>query len=152
MAAMSCLADSCLADSSLLMPCTHEEADTRMLLHVSHAARNGVQKVMIKTVDTDVLVIAVSQWHLFQLAELWIAIGVGIKWRFIAVHDLANSLGTDHCRALPFFHALTGCDTTSSFFGHGKKGAWETGICLMTSLNHLYCFLASQVLRILLST
>lgn len=25
---------------------------------------------------------------------------------------------------LPAFHALTGCDTTSSFFGKGKKTAW----------------------------
>lgn len=24
------------------------------------------------------------------------------------------------------FHALTGCDTVSSFVGHGKKGAWAT--------------------------
>ena len=26
--------------------------------------------------------------------------------------------------ALPVFHALTGCDTVSSFAGHGKKTAW----------------------------
>ena len=24
------------------------------------------------------------------------------------------------------FHALTGCDTVSSFVGHGKKTAWNT--------------------------
>lgn len=27
--------------------------------------------------------------------------------------------------ALPAFHALTGCDTTSAFFGKGKKKAWN---------------------------
>ena len=27
--------------------------------------------------------------------------------------------------ALPAFHALTGCDTTSAFFGKGKKTAWS---------------------------
>lgn len=27
--------------------------------------------------------------------------------------------------ALPAFHALTGCDTTSAFFGKGKKKAWS---------------------------
>ncbi len=28
--------------------------------------------------------------------------------------------------ALPMFHALTGCDTVSSFCGRGKKTAWNT--------------------------
>ena len=27
--------------------------------------------------------------------------------------------------ALPAFHALTGCDTTSAIFGKGKKTAWS---------------------------
>ena len=26
---------------------------------------------------------------------------------------------------LPFFHAVTGCDTVSAFSGRGKKGAYE---------------------------
>ena len=26
--------------------------------------------------------------------------------------------------ALPLFHALTGCDTTSAFLGYGKRSAW----------------------------
>lgn len=28
--------------------------------------------------------------------------------------------------ALPMFHAVTGCDTVSSFFGIGKKTAFQT--------------------------
>ncbi|KAG7169075.1 hypothetical protein Hamer_G024294 [Homarus americanus] len=32
--------------------------------------------------------------------------------------------GTREGAALPMFHALTGCDTVSSFSGHGKKTAW----------------------------
>ena len=42
-------------------PCNHEEADTRMLLHAVHAARHGHTKVVLRTVDTDVLVLAISQ-------------------------------------------------------------------------------------------
>ena len=30
------------------------------------------------------------------------------------------------CR--PFFHALTGCDTTSFFLGHGKWSTWEAWV------------------------
>jgi len=29
---------------------------------------------------------------------------------------------------LPFFHALSGCDTTSQFANHGKKSAWATSL------------------------
>ena len=29
------------------------------------------------------------------------------------------------CRALPAFHAITGCDSTSSLAGIGKKKGWQ---------------------------
>ena len=43
-----------------LAPCTQEEADTRIFLHVSDAANHGYSKVMIRTVDSDVLVLAIA--------------------------------------------------------------------------------------------
>ena len=58
-------------------PCNHEEADTRMLLHAAHAARNGHSKVVLQTVDTDVVVLAISQMHNLHLSELWLEFGVG---------------------------------------------------------------------------
>ena len=51
-------------------PCNHEEADTRMLLHVAHATAQGHQKASIRTVDTDVIVLAVSHFQHLQLTEL----------------------------------------------------------------------------------
>ena len=33
--------------------------------------------------------------------------------------------GKDKSMSLPIFHCFTGCDTTSAFFGKGKKSAWE---------------------------
>ena len=42
-------------ESAILDPCQQEEADTRMLLHVAHAANEGHSKVLICTVDTDVV-------------------------------------------------------------------------------------------------
>jgi len=50
---------------------------------------------------------------------------VGRNVRLIAAHDLSKALGPRKCLALPFFHSLTGCDTSSSFAGKGKKTAWE---------------------------
>ena len=36
-----------LLDVALLAPCSHEETDSRMLLHVSHAANHGHHKILI---------------------------------------------------------------------------------------------------------
>ena len=61
-----------LHDLSSIAPCTHKDADSRLLLHVAHAARNGHQQIMIQTVDTDVVVLAVAVAQGLQPEdELW---------------------------------------------------------------------------------
>ena len=112
-------------DTSSLSPCNHEEADTRQLLHAADAAKNGLKKIMLRTVDTDVVVIAVSTFQDLGLSELWIAFGVGKHFRYIAAHEIASTLGQQKSRALLAFHAFTGCDQTSSFKHIGKKTAWD---------------------------
>jgi hypothetical protein len=47
-------------DCSQLMPCSHEEADTSIFVHAAHASNCGYNKLMIRTVDTDVVVLAVA--------------------------------------------------------------------------------------------
>ena len=75
---MEVLSKPPLPDRSSIAPCTHEEADSRMLLHVAHAARNGHHKIMIQTVDTDVVVVAVAVARTLQPEdELWLAFGTG---------------------------------------------------------------------------
>ena len=56
--------------------------------------------------------------------EFWLAFGTGKHFRYLAAHKIAAGLGPERSLALPMFHALTGCDTVSSFVGHGKKTAW----------------------------
>ena len=45
------------------------------------------------------------------------------RLRFIPIHRLHSSLGQPLCKALPAFHALTGCDSTSALQGIGKTTA-----------------------------
>ena len=45
--------------------------------------------------------------------------------RFLPIHELCFSLSEITCRVLPAAHALSGCDTTSSFFGIGKKSVYK---------------------------
>ena len=47
----------------LQQPCSQEEADTRMLLHVKDAMNCGFKSVMVRTVGTDVAVLAVAHFH-----------------------------------------------------------------------------------------
>ena len=48
--------DHVMADSD------HEEADTRIVLHETDALRRGANKIIICTVDTDVVIILIGQF------------------------------------------------------------------------------------------
>ena len=113
------------SDLSFISPCCQEEADTRLFLHVKDASRNGYSKFAIRTVDTDVVIIALGLFEKLNTQELWIAFGTGKHFRYIAVHSLAEKLGKSKCVCFPMFHAFTGCDQVSFFSGKGKKTAWD---------------------------
>ena len=120
------LASSGNLSISDIAPCTHEEADNRIMLHVKHAVANSHTKVTIKTVDSDVVVIALSWYrHISNIKELWIEFGTGKHRRYIPIHKLSEHLTPPIAEALPFFHAFTGCDTVSTFAGIGKRSAWN---------------------------
>ena len=112
-------------DLTALCPCQQEEADTRMMLHLRHAAEQGHTKAYLRTVDSDVVVLAINFFHELGLSELWIGFGTGKQYKDIPIHYISQSLGPQHCRALPFFHAFTGCDVVSAMFGIGKKTGWN---------------------------
>lgn len=77
-----------------LAPCNHEEADTRLFVHVANAVKHGHRRVMVRTCDTDVVVIAVSCFHrLPSVEELWVHLKAGKKHTFLAIHEVAASLG-----------------------------------------------------------
>ncbi|KAK1891628.1 Protein U3 [Dissostichus eleginoides] len=83
--------------SHFMLPCNHEEADTRIMIHLLDALEHGSYTCLVCTVDTDVVVILIGKFHAL----------------------LTKST------ALPVFHCCTGCDTTSAFCGKGKKSAWD---------------------------
>ena len=115
--------------SPVFQDCNHEEADTRVMVHIFHAAQHGHRKFYVRTVDTDILIILLGQMYFitnrFPDIQIFIAFGVGRAYQLLNVTTIYENLGTDTCRALLFFHALTGCDSTSAFHGRGKKTAWQ---------------------------
>ena len=116
-------------DLDSLTSCNIEEADERMFVHVQHAAELH-PRILVKTVDSDVVVIAIGAFKRIQcILELWLEFGVGKHLKYIPIHEIVNSLGPQTSTAFLFFHAFSGSDTTSSLKGKGKKsfhGTWKT--------------------------
>ena len=83
-------------DIDFLQPCDHEEADTRVFLHLKHAVLQGHKVVFIRTVDTDLVVLAISVFDSLKelgLSELYIRYGVGKQRRDIPIQDVCYQLG-----------------------------------------------------------
>ena len=47
-------------DTSSLAPCKHNEIGTQMFVHLADADTKGFNKVLLRTVDTDVVVLVVT--------------------------------------------------------------------------------------------
>ena len=109
--------------------CNHEEADTRIVIHLLHALVTGSQLIQIRTVDTDVVVILLGMFHIvrtkYEDAQIWVGLGFGKDMKHVNLNDIYDGIGEARSRGLPVFHAITGCDTTSAFMNKGKTTAWR---------------------------
>lgn len=70
--------------------------------------------------------VCVSHFTGIGCNELWFCTGVSDRQRYIPVHSIQEKLGERLCQSLPAFHALKGCDSTSSLSCRGKKKPWTT--------------------------
>ena len=50
-------------------PCNHEEADTRLILHAFHCTRHGNRRILIRSVNTDVVVLWIATFHDLSIGE-----------------------------------------------------------------------------------
>ncbi|XP_063379234.1 uncharacterized protein LOC134666051 [Cydia fagiglandana] len=102
--------------------CYHEEADTRVIFHA--AQLQNQREIVIYASDTDILIIALANIHKLEEKNIYLvsrgAPGQRYDMNCINCTKLSNILGQTLCRALPAFHAFTGCDYTASFYRQGK--------------------------------
>ena len=101
------------------LKCNHEEADTHLLLHAKHAS-DSYSKVIISSPDTDVAIIAVSLYGLFEHIHFCFLTGKGRTRRVLDVNKIQSSIGESLSKALVGLHCFTECDTVSTFHGKGK--------------------------------
>ena len=80
-------------DVPALEPCNHSEADTRKCLHLAQASGQGHQTAYVRTVDSDIVVLAIRFFPTRGLVELWVGFGSGKTLRDIPIHDICSDLG-----------------------------------------------------------
>lgn len=135
-----------MVSSADISPCFHEEADTRLFIHIKNAVLSGHKFVLLSTVDSDVIVIATSMFQTlkeFGLQDLFVEYGVGKNRSLIQISKLTSKISPDMRNALTFFHAFTGCDSVSSFYGEGKTKAWSIWNKLENDLTGTFLRLSS---------
>ena len=96
---------------------THEEGDTKLVLHAVHSQ---CLMVVVFSRDTDVLLLLVSHFQRMQCQHLWMKSGTSKKRRYIPINAVFNKLPSGSASSLLAVHALTGCDTTSYIANHTK--------------------------------
>ena len=99
----------------------HEEADTRLILHAIHAVTiTQCSRILVVCRDTDILLLLI---HFLgsKDVEVWMMSGTAHQMKCYPVHLIARNLPQQIQENILGFHALTGCDSTSSFAGAGKK-------------------------------
>ena len=100
-----------------------EEADCWIIPHIEKAILNDIERVIIYSNDTDVVVYLLYYVHQFKdlgIKELWIKYGTGDSTRCIQTHKPADIMGSSICKFVLKAHVLSGCDVTSNV---GTKAA-----------------------------
>ena len=106
------------------LECSHEGADTHLLLHAAHAAANGYTSVVIRSPDTDVAILACTLSSGIA-TRIRFQTGSKTRLRYIDIQTIRSHQGKTVCNALLGLHALTGCDSTSAFKRRGKKAGLQ---------------------------
>ena len=75
--------------SKKLSPCSRKEVDRGMIVHVADAVDKGHTSIMIRTVDTDVVILAVAAVHTLRIKEVSVSFGTGKKYKMLPTHQYA---------------------------------------------------------------
>ena len=96
--------------------------------HAINLADKGYQHDPVSSEHTYVIILSIAH------SRIIFSKGVNLlnencgAGKFYDVKSISIQLGADVCKALPFFHAFTGCDTVSSFYNYGKCKLFDTSM------------------------
>ena len=79
--------------------CNHEEADTRVVVHILHALEQRIKTIVVRTVDTEVIVILTGVFFELiannPLADIWVAFGTGKNFKLHSINAIHTYLGKE---------------------------------------------------------
>ena len=91
---------------------------------------SGLKDICIISPDTDVLVILLGIFPKlkaqYDFTNIVLQKVLKKNQLTVQIGPLVERLGQQLCQAIPFFHAFSGCDTTSAFKTIGKKKGFQT--------------------------
>ncbi|KAK2701984.1 hypothetical protein QYM36_019373 [Artemia franciscana] len=114
---------------------THEEADTRLVLHVTHCFRRDYQQVIVKVNDTDILAMLIQHFEIMTSkctasdSELYLK----LRDKTFPIHQVVKKIPVPVTNTITFLHCFTGCDTVSFFYSKGKKTFFTAALKLVVS-------------------
>ena len=100
-----------------------------------------MENITIRNFDYDVLVLSLSPVERLIQADEKIIFVVFLKRSNTEGFDLIKILdtfGADTCQALLLFHAFSGCNTSSNFYGRGKSTFWDAWMSFSKSSKLVY--------------
>jgi len=104
--------------------CNHIEADYRIVLYVIKAIDRGSCSIVVRTGDTDVLVILVGHSKTFldmcENLSLTVMFTAGSRTQYFDILKIAKYINLEYCKGFMLFYAYTGCDYTPHFYNIGK--------------------------------
>ena len=106
------------------LSCTHEEADTRVVLHTLDCLKRGIDIVYVDANDTDIVVLLLYHYKLFlgyhsncEKRKVF----VRFREYSVPIHQLYRNLPNHLVLSICLLHTLSGCDTVGFMFSKGKR-------------------------------
>ena len=120
-----------------MLPCDHEEADTRVFIHLLDALDRGSTRCLVRTVDTDVVVILIGKFHAllskYPTANIWVAFGTGKSYTHYHINAICQTLGKQKSIALPSSIVIQVATQHRHFVERGKDPPGRRGMRTMKS-------------------
>ena len=94
-------------------------------IQLQHVVAHSCQTIVESARDTDVLLLLIMHSHHIHCKDSWMMSRTAKKRKYINIRTLHDELHHEFVPALLPYHALTGCDSTSYFFGRLKQSSWK---------------------------
>ena len=121
-----------------------EEVDNRIVCHISDIISKGYWKIIVHTVDSDVVLIFLGFMSEFTAANPSVEITVDFKTsserKYISINSICSNLGSEYLFWFSILLLLTRADSTCSSFNRSKMIGLRNGQIFQWKKSWMNCF------------